>query len=78
MAFIHIQNCLEDPSFLNNRFILTSVAARRSNDLLQVMDRPMVESSYRKMTNVALEEILTGKLKAIQQSPSMTEDSNDQ
>ncbi|ADU67129.1 DNA-directed RNA polymerase subunit omega [Desulfurispirillum indicum] len=65
MAFINIEKCLKDSSFLNNRFVLTSVAAKRANDLALVRDHPMIsDSSYTKFPTQALEEISLGLLNA--------------
>lgn len=66
MAFIEIEKCLENPDFLNSRFMLTNLAAKRAADLILMKDHPLIEDSrFRKPTTLALEEIITGKLTLI-------------
>lgn len=65
MAFIEIEECLRNPDFNNNRFILTVTAAKRASDLIQIKDQPLVKTRSGKYTTTALQEILAGRLTTI-------------
>lgn len=58
MTFPLLEQCLEK---IGNRYLLVVLAAKRARQLNRGAS-PLVESRRRKWTNVALEEVIAGKI----------------